>query len=54
MQQTHIPSARASWRAPSYTYRIREGPYRVIYEVDANGVTITIVKVAHRREVYRR
>ncbi len=37
-----------------HTYRIREGSYRVIYEVDAKGVTITIVKVAHRSEVYRR
>jgi mRNA interferase RelE/StbE len=37
-----------------HTYRIREGPYRVIYEVNAKGVTITIVKVRHRSEVYRR
>ena len=37
-----------------HTYRIREGSYRVIYEVDATSVTITIVRVAHRREVYRR
>jgi mRNA interferase RelE/StbE len=37
-----------------HTYRIREGFYRVIYEVDLASVTITIVRVAHRREVYRR
>jgi len=37
-----------------HTYRIREGSYRVIYEVDFKGATITIVKVAHRSEVYRK
>jgi mRNA interferase RelE/StbE len=37
-----------------HTYRIREGSYRVIYEVDSLTVVITIVRVAHRREVYRR
>lgn len=35
-----------------HSYRIREGPYRVIYEVERS--TITIIKVAHRREVYRK
>jgi mRNA interferase RelE/StbE len=37
-----------------HTYRIREGSYRIIYEVDATTVVITIIRVAHRREVYRR
>ena len=37
-----------------HTYRIREGSYRVIYEVDAARLTITIIRVAHRREAYRR
>jgi len=37
-----------------HTYRIREGSYRVIYEVDASTVVITIVRVGHRREIYRR
>lgn len=49
----HPVSAR-KLEGSEHTYRIREGPYRIIYEVNAKGVTITIVKVAHRREVYRR
>ncbi|MEK6405792.1 MAG: type II toxin-antitoxin system RelE/ParE family toxin [Acidobacteriota bacterium] len=48
------PAGARKLEGSEHTYRIREGPYRVIYEVDAKGVTITIVKVAHRREVYRR
>jgi mRNA interferase RelE/StbE len=48
------PDGTRKLEGSEHTYRIREGSYRVIYEVDAKGVTITIVKVAHRSEVYRR
>jgi len=34
-------------------YRIRIGDYRVIYEVYDHKVIIEVVKVGHRREVYR-
>ena len=34
-------------------YRIRVGNYRVIYLVDKENKTIYIVKISHRREVYR-
>ena len=34
-------------------YRIRQGIYRVIYEIDDLEIIVTIVKVAHRRNVYR-
>lgn len=34
-------------------YRIRHGDYRVLYEVDDTVVVVTVVRVAHRREVYR-
>ncbi len=34
-------------------YRIRQGLYRVVYLVNDDDKTITIIKVGHRREVYR-
>lgn len=34
-------------------YRIRIGDYRVIYTIDNKAKTITIIKIRHRREVYR-
>ena len=34
-------------------YRIRQGVYRVLYEVDDTTVMVTVVRIAHRREVYR-
>ena len=33
-------------------YRIRQGDYRILYLIDASS-TVTIVKIGHRREVYR-
>ncbi|HEX7881098.1 MAG TPA: type II toxin-antitoxin system RelE/ParE family toxin [Candidatus Eisenbacteria bacterium] len=34
-------------------YRIRQGSYRILYEVTDSIVTVTVVKVGHRRDVYR-
>jgi mRNA interferase RelE/StbE len=34
-------------------YRIRIGNYRVIYEIDGKRIIIVILKIGHRREVYR-
>jgi len=34
-------------------YRIRVGDYRVIYHVEAQHLVIIVVKIGHRREVYR-
>jgi mRNA interferase RelE/StbE len=34
-------------------YRIRLGDWRIIYIVNNKTRTITIIKIGHRREVYR-
>lgn len=34
-------------------YRIRIGRYRALYSIDGRRVIITVLKVAHRRDVYR-
>ena len=34
-------------------YRIRQGDYRIIYEIEDRRLTVLIVKVGHRRDVYR-
>ena len=34
-------------------YRIRKGNYRIIYSVQKNIITITILKIGHRKDVYR-
>jgi mRNA interferase RelE/StbE len=37
----------------STLFRVRQGPYRVIYTVNDAQRTVEVVKVGHRREVYR-
>ena len=37
-----------------YSYRIRVGDYRILYEVHDEVLHILVVKIGHRREVYRR
>jgi len=34
-------------------WRIRVGDYRIVYQIDDGAQTVTIVRVKHRREVYR-
>ena len=34
-------------------YRVRVGNYRVLYTIEGNILTIFIVKIGHRKHVYR-
>lgn len=34
-------------------YRVRQGNYRILYEIDDASKTVTIVKVGNRKEVHR-
>jgi len=34
-------------------WRIRKGDYRAIYYIDDREQTITVVRIGHRRDVYR-
>lgn len=36
-----------------HTYRIRVGDYRVLYDVYENILVIEIIRVRHRKDVYR-
>ena len=38
---------------PAALFRVRQGQYRVVYTVDDARHSIEIIKVGHRREVYR-
>jgi mRNA interferase RelE/StbE len=40
--------------APVETYRIRQGDYRILYTVHEKKLIVLVVKIGHRREVYRR
>jgi mRNA interferase RelE/StbE len=34
-------------------YRVRQGQFRIVYAIDDASRTVEVVKVGHRREVYR-
>jgi mRNA-degrading endonuclease RelE of RelBE toxin-antitoxin system len=34
-------------------YRIRVGDYRVIYNIEDDRLIVLVVKIGHRRDVYR-
>jgi len=34
-------------------YRVRQGDYRIIYSIDDGQLVVDVVKIGHRREVYR-
>jgi mRNA interferase RelE/StbE len=34
-------------------YRIRQGDYRVVYSIDDDVLTVLVLRVGHRRDVYR-
>jgi len=34
-------------------YRVRQGRYRIVYSIEDEVLTVWIVKVGHRKDVYR-
>lgn len=34
-------------------YRLRQGNYRILYTVEDDIITITVISVGHRRDIYR-
>jgi mRNA interferase RelE/StbE len=33
-------------------YRLRQGPYRIVYAIDDGGSIVDVIKIGHRRDVY--
>ena len=34
-------------------FRVRQGNYRILYEVADSELTVLVIKIGHRRDVYR-
>ncbi len=50
----HNPRPRGSEKlSGDEKYRLRQGDYRILYSVQDTDATVTIVKIGHRRDIYR-
>lgn len=47
------PSGCEKFSGESERYRIRQGDYRIVYGIDDEAHRVEVVKIGHRREVYR-
>lgn len=34
-------------------FRIRQGDYRIVYGINDDDLTVTVVRIGHRKDVYR-
>lgn len=34
-------------------YRVRSGVYRVVYRIEDRVITVTVIRIGHRRDIYR-
>ena len=53
LAENPVPPGVKKLAGTSHTYRIRTGNYRVVYNIDNDVLVIEIVRVGHRKEVYR-
>jgi mRNA interferase RelE/StbE len=47
------PACKAMAGQPAGTYRVRSGDYRIVYEVHDDRLVVLVIRIGHRREVYR-
>lgn len=47
------PNGSVKLRGTANLYRIRHSDYRIIYSIESGELVILVIKVAHRKDVYR-
>lgn len=47
------PNGSVKLRGASHLYRVRQADNRIIYSVDGGGLVVLVIKIAHRKDVYR-
>lgn len=53
LRENPFPSGARKLAGAERTYRIRSGDYRLVYTVSAAMLVVEVVRVRHRRDVYR-
>jgi len=47
------PAGSTKLQGSDNLYRIRQADYRIVYRIDQGELIILIIKVGHRKEIYR-
>lgn len=47
------PQGSTKLKGPFERYRLRQGDYRILYEIRDEILIVTIVHVGHRKDIYR-
>lgn len=47
------PVGSAKLKGSTNLYRIRQGDYRVIYKIENDVLVIIIIRIGHRRDIYK-
>ena len=53
LARTPRPNGMKKLSGEDDVYRIREGDYRIVYAIQDSKLIILVVKIGHRRDVYR-
>lgn len=51
---TPFPEGCRKLRGEEDVYRVRQGNYRIIYEVIDNKLIVLVLKIGHRKDIYKR
>ncbi len=54
LQDDPRPSQSRKLRGAKDLYRLRVGDFRAVYRIEDKRVTVTVLKIGHRRDVYRK
>ncbi|MBF0508843.1 MAG: type II toxin-antitoxin system RelE/ParE family toxin [Deltaproteobacteria bacterium] len=54
LPENPLPPGVKKLAGPDHFYRIRVGDYRIIYQIKNDILTILVVKIGRRKDVYKR
>ncbi|MCB2262712.1 MAG: type II toxin-antitoxin system RelE/ParE family toxin [Candidatus Thiosymbion ectosymbiont of Robbea hypermnestra] len=53
LSKNPIPKGSRKILGTEHTYRIRVGDYRIVYSLDSGKLVVEIIRVSHRKNVYK-
>ena len=54
LRETPVPKHTEKIHGYDHYYRIRVGDYRIVYEVQKTVRIISVIKIGHRKDVYKK